>query len=210
MSTLVAQVKLEFYRNRNKQFLRKLFSIQLFNKYLIKKTMSQPYIGEIRMFGGSFAPAGWAFCNGQLLPISENNALFILLGTTYGGDGQETFALPNLQSRIPIHMGQGTGTSSYTIGEQGGVEQVTLTTNQIPIHTHAPLASSAGGSDSPGNNFWGASSLGKPYVAPPASAAMNPATMGSPVGGSQPHENMLPFLCVSYIISLFGIFPSQT
>lgn len=172
--------------------------------------MAQPFIGEIRMFGGSFAPAGWAFCNGQLLSIAENDALFVLLGTTYGGDGQETFALPNLQSRIPLHMGQGSGLSSYTIGEQGGVEQVTLTTNQIPIHTHPPLASSAGGSDSPSNNYWGSSSLGKPYVAPPASVPMNPATMGPPVGGSQPHDNMLPFLCVTYIISLFGIFPSQT
>jgi microcystin-dependent protein len=172
--------------------------------------MSQPYIGEIRMFGGSFAPAGWAFCNGQLLPISENDSLFILLGTTYGGDGQTTFALPNLQSRIPLHMGQGSGGSSYTIGEQGGVEEVTLTTNQIPIHNHPPLASNPGGSDSPNNSFWGASSLGKPYVAGPPAVLMNPGTIGPPVGGSQPHDNMLPYLCVTYIISLFGIFPSQT
>ena len=171
--------------------------------------MGQPYIGEIRMFGGSFAPAGWAFCNGQLLPISENDALFILLGTTYGGDGQETFGLPNLQSRIPIHMGQGSGLSSYQIGEQGGVEEVTLTTNQIPIHTHAPLASNAGGSDSPNGNFWGTTATGKPYVAGPPAVLMNPGTI-TPTGGSQPHDNMLPFLCVSYIISLFGIFPSQT
>lgn len=172
--------------------------------------MSQPFIGEIRMFGGSFAPAGWAFCNGQLLPISENDALFILLGTTYGGDGQETFALPNLQSRIPIHMGTGPGLSSYIIGEQGGVEEVTLTVNQIPIHTHAPLASDAGGTaDSPGNNYWATSSLGKPYVAAPPNVLMNPGTI-TPSGGSQPHDNMLPFLCVTYIISLFGIFPSQT
>jgi len=171
--------------------------------------MSQPFIGEIRMFGGSFAPAGWAFCDGQLLPISENDALFTLIGTTYGGDGQETFALPNLQSRIPIHAGQGSGTSNYQLGESGGVEQVTLTINQIPIHTHPPLAATAGGSDSPGNNFWATSNSGKPYVAPPASAAMNPQTMGPPVGGSQPHDNLLPYLCVTYIISLFGEFPHQ-
>jgi len=172
--------------------------------------MASPYIGEIRMFGGSFAPAGWAFCNGQLLPISENESLFILLGTTYGGDGQETFALPNLQSRIPLHMGQGAGLSSYTIGEQGGVEEVTLTTNQIPIHSHPPLASDAGGTaDSPGNNYWASSSLGKPYVAGPPGVLMNSGTI-TPTGGSQPHDNMLPFLCVTYIISLFGVFPSQT
>ena len=171
--------------------------------------MGQPYIGEIRMFGGSFAPAGWAFCNGQLIPISENDALFILLGTTYGGDGQETFALPNLQSRIPIHMGQGSGTSSYTIGEQGGVEQVTLTTNQIPIHTHPPLASNTGGAELPTNNYWADSALGKPYTAAPPAVLMNPATI-TPTGGSQPHDNLLPYLCVTYIISLFGVFPSQT
>lgn len=171
--------------------------------------MAQPYIGEIRMFGGSFAPAGWAFCNGQQLAISENDALFTLIGTTYGGDGQETFNLPNLQSRIPLHMGQGSGLSNYTIGEQGGVEQVTLTINQTPIHTHPPLGSNTGGSDSPGGKFWADTSLGKPYGAPPPAVLMNPQTIG-PTGGSQPHENMLPFLCVTYIISLFGEFPSQT
>src|SRR6185503_18037214 len=171
--------------------------------------MGQPYIGEIRMFGGSFAPAGWAFCNGQLLPIPENDALFILLGTTYGGDGQETFALPNLQSPIPIHMGQSSGTSNYQIGEMGGVEQVTLTINQIPNHNHPPLAANAGGSDTPNNNFWGATSTGKCYSAAPAAVQMNPNTI-TPTGGSQPHDNMLPYLCVTYIISLFGVFPSQT
>ena len=171
--------------------------------------MSQPFVGEIRMFGGSFAPAGWAFCNGQLLPISENDSLFILLGTTYGGDGQETFELPNLQSRIHLHMWQSSGTSSYTIGEQGGAEQVTLTTNQIPSHTHPPLASNTGGADTPSNNFWADSALGKPYAAAPPAVLMNPATI-TPTGGSQPHDNMLPFLCVTYIISLFGEFPSQT
>src|SRR3954447_26184949 len=110
--------------------------------------MSNPYIGEIRMFGGSFAPAGWAMCNGQLIPISENDALFTLIGTTYGGDGQSTFALPNLQSRIPVHRG-----STFTLGELTGVEDVTLTTNQLPVHSHAPVASTANGNtSSPGNS----------------------------------------------------------
>jgi microcystin-dependent protein len=171
--------------------------------------MGQPYIGEIRMFGGSFAPAGWAFCNGQLIPISENNALFTLIGTTYGGDGQNTFALPNLQSRIPIHMGQGAGTSNYTIGEQGGVEEVTLTTNQIPSHTHPPLGSNTGLSDNPNGSYWADTATGKPFVAAPPAVLMNPQTI-TPTGGSQPHDNMLPYLCVTYIISLFGVFPSQT
>ena len=170
--------------------------------------MAQPYVGEIRMFGGNFAPAGWMFCEGQLLPISENETLFQLIGTTYGGDGESTFALPNLASRVPIHQGSGGG-ATYQIAEMGGVESVTLTNSQIPIHTHAPLASNAGGSDSPGNNYWGNSILGKPYAAPPPALTMNPATI-SPTGGSQPHDNMLPFLCVSYIISLFGIFPSPS
>jgi len=168
--------------------------------------MAQPFIGEIKMFGGSFAPAGWAFCNGQLLPISEYDQLYTLIGTTYGGDGQETFALPNLKSRIPIHKGTGPGLSSYIMGEMGGVEEVTLTVNQIPSHTHAPLASNTGGSDSPNGTYWADSALGKPYGAAPPGVLMNPQTI-SPTGGSQPHENMLPFLCVSYIISLYGDIP---
>jgi microcystin-dependent protein len=172
--------------------------------------MAEPYVGEIRMFGGNFAPAGWMFCAGQLLPISEYETLFQLIGTTYGGDGQTTFALPNLQSRIPVHMGQGPGLLNYSLAEQGGVEEVTLTQNQMPAHTHPPVASNAGGSDSPAGNYWGNSTLGKPYTAPPPTSPMNPATIGPPVGGSQPHDNMLPFLCVTYIISLFGLFPSQT
>ena len=170
--------------------------------------MAQPFVGEIRMFGGNFAPAGWMFCSGQLLPISENETLFQIIGTTYGGDGQETFALPNLASRVPIHQGQGAGLSNYTIGENGGVESVTLTTNQIPIHTHPPLASNTGSADTPLNNFWGFTALGKPYGAAPPGVLMNPQTI-TPTGGSQPHDNMIPFQCVSYIISLFGLFPTQ-
>jgi microcystin-dependent protein len=173
--------------------------------------MSDPFIGEIRMFGGSFAPAGWAFCNGQLMPISENDALFVLLGTTYGGDGQETFGLPDLQGRIPIHFGQGPGISqTYQMGEKAGVESVTLSVNQLPNHTHILIGTSDIATDpGPKDDTLGTSSLLKVYVgiAPDATMAANAI---APVGGSQPHDNMMPFLAVSFIISLFGIFPSQT
>ncbi|MEO7305966.1 MAG: tail fiber protein [Ferruginibacter sp.] len=169
--------------------------------------MAQPYVGEIRMFGGNFAPAGWMFCSGQLLAISEYDTLFNLIGTTYGGDGQSTFALPNLQSRVPIHQGQGSGLSNYTLSETGGAESVTVTQNQMPTHNHTPRASNTGTADTPANNFWANSTTGKPYSPAPPAVQMNAATMG-PAGGSQPHDNMIPFLCVSYIISLFGIFPS--
>lgn len=171
--------------------------------------MSQPFIGEIRMFGGNFAPAGWAFCNGQPMPIAENEALFQLIGTTYGGDGQETFNLPNLQSRVPIHQGQGPGTSSYSLGESGGVESITLTTNQIPIHTHAALCSAVGGNSSnPAGGAWAVSDTTQYANAAPDTQMGNPPIPAGSAGGSQPHDNMIPFLCISYIISLFGIFPS--
>ena len=166
--------------------------------------MAQPYVGEIRMFGGSFAPAGWMFCEGQLLPITENETLFNLIGTTYGGNGQSTFSLPDLRGRVPIHQGQ--GQSNYLLAETGGVESVTVTQNQMPIHAHTPLASKTGASDNPAFLFWANSTTGKPYSAAPPAVQMNTGTI-TPVGGSQPHENMIPFLCVSYIISLFGIFP---
>jgi microcystin-dependent protein len=168
--------------------------------------MSSPYIGEIRMFGGNFAPAGWAFCNGALIPISENDALFNLIGTTYGGDGQNTFALPNLQSRVPVHVGPG-----FALGQSGGVESVTLTTSQIPAHSHVPQANSNAGSQvSPAGGVWAVSnpSLNQ-YSALAPNATLNPAALGSS-GGSQPHDNMLPFLTINFILSLFGIFPSQT
>ena len=119
--------------------------------------MAQPYVGEIRMFGGNFAPAGWMFCAGQLLPISENETLFQLIGTTYGGDGQSTLALPDLRGRVPVHQGTltgGGGSGTYILAQTGGVESVTLTQNQIPIHTHTPMASNTGASDNPANNFW--------------------------------------------------------
>ena len=170
--------------------------------------MAQPYIGEIRMFAGTFNPVGWEFCNGQLIPISENEALFQLIGTTYGGDGQETFALPNLQSRIPIHMGNNAGTT-YQLAEMAGVESVTLTTQQIPSHTHPFLVSGDSGSTSNASGAMPATGITVYRPDQPANAPFN-ANAITPVGGSQPHENMQPFLCINYIISLFGIFPSPT
>ena len=172
--------------------------------------MAQPYIGEIRMFAGTFAPAGWAFCSGQLLPISENDALFVVLGTTYGGDGQETFALPNLPSRVPMHFGAGPDGITYTQGEAAGTEEVTLTTQQIPIHNHAALASeNVATALLPTNNVIGKSLSIDMFINAVPSDPMNNQSI-TPVGGSQPHENCQPFLCINYIISLFGLFPSPT
>jgi len=170
--------------------------------------MAQPYVGEIRMFAGNFAPAGWMFCEGQLLPISEYETLFNLIGTTYGGDGQSTFALPDLRGRIPVHMGSG-----FTLAETGGVEEVTLTVSQIPAHSHALLATSnnAGTANGPGNVL-AQNTTYEPYISPssfPANTALAPSTVSS-TGGSQPHSNFQPYLCVDFIISLFGIFPSPT
>lgn len=172
--------------------------------------MAQPYVGEIRMFGGNFAPSGWMFCEGQLLPISENETLFQLIGTTYGGDGQTTFALPDLRGRLPVHQGQGPGLSPYTIGGSLGAEEVTLTVNQIPTHSHPLVASSnnASTANAQGNVLAQTPSY-TPYIADTPASALAPNSLG-PVGGSQPHTNMQPYLCVSFIISLFGIFPSAT
>ncbi len=172
--------------------------------------MGEPYIGEIRMFGGNFPPNGWAFCDGQLIPISENDALFTLIGTTYGGDGQETFALPNLQGRVPVHAGQGPGIGqAYQLGEMGGVEAVTLTAQSVPVHNHAFIASTdAADSANVGGNVAGTTPQLEWLYATPADAAFNAQSI-TPVGGSQPHDNMMPFLVVSFIISLFGVFPSQ-
>jgi microcystin-dependent protein len=172
--------------------------------------MSNPFIGEIRMFAGSFAPAGWAMCDGQLMPISENDAMFVLLGTTYGGDGQETFALPNLQGRVPIHAGQGPGISqNYQLAETGGTESVTLSTSQIPIHTHTMLASAdQASSPNPQNSVLAETVTALTYINDTANAALN-ANAVTPVGGSQPHENMMQYLVITFIISLFGIFPHQ-
>jgi microcystin-dependent protein len=172
--------------------------------------MSQPFVGEIRLVGFNFAPAGWAFCNGQLMAISENETLFNLIGTTYGGDGQNTFALPNLQSRVIIHQGQGPGLSNYIIGENAGVETVTVTTAQLPIHNHtANCSSSAGSESSPVGHIWSADAAGlTAEYSNIQNGQMNAAAIGQS-GGSQPHENRMPFLAMNYIISLFGIFPSQ-
>lgn len=167
--------------------------------------MAQPYVGEIRMFAGNFAPAGWMFCEGQLMPISENETLFQLIGTTYGGDGESTFALPDLRGRVPIHQGNG-----FILAETGGAEEITLTAQQIPAHVHPLLASTAGGSAaSPVGSVLAASGSTNLYRPGPASAALSPQSVAA-VGGSQPHTNMQPYLCVNHIISLFGIFPSPT
>jgi microcystin-dependent protein len=167
--------------------------------------MSQPYIGEIRMFGGNFAPAGWMFCEGQLLPISENEVLFQLIGTTYGGDGQSTFALPDLRGRIPIHQG-----NNFVLAQNGGVEQVTLTVNQIPGHGHSLLASTNTASQTaPAGHVSAQTGTFDQFQSTDGGSAMAAQSISS-IGGSQPHENRQPFLCISFIISLFGIFPSPT
>ena len=168
--------------------------------------MGSPYIGEIRLFAGNFAPAGWMFCDGTVLAISEYTTLFQLIGTTYGGDGQSTFNLPDLRSRVPIHLGTGGG-GSFTIGQSAGAELITLTQNQIPAHSHVPQASSETGTlTSPAGAVW-ASSTNLPYSANAPTAALNAAAIGT-TGGSQPHDNMLPYLAINFIISLFGIFPA--
>jgi microcystin-dependent protein len=173
--------------------------------------MPEPYVGEIRMFAGNFPPNGWMFCEGQPLPISENDVLFQLIGTTYGGDGEETFNLPNLASRVPIHQGTGPDGTTYQMGEMAGTEQETLTVQQIPNHTHPLTVSTAAGSaPSPVGNVL-ASTAGSIalYYDGGVDGSTNAGAIG-PAGGSQPHENTQPFLCINFIISLFGVFPSQT
>jgi microcystin-dependent protein len=171
--------------------------------------MAQPYIGEIRMFAGNFAPAGWMFCEGQTLPISENDALFTLIGTTYGGDGQETFNLPDLRGRIPIHQGTNQDVS-FTLAEMAGVESVTLTTQQLPIHSHPIVAtSSLATTRNPADAVPAQSSSVTMFINADASDPLSPQML-TPVGGSQPHSNMQPYLCVSFIISLFGLYPQPS
>jgi len=167
--------------------------------------MSNPYVGEIRMFAGNFAPVGWEFCAGQLLPISDYGELFNLIGTTYGGDGVKTFALPSLQSRFPMHQG-----NSFVLGQQGGVEQVTLTVSEIPAHNHpAACATGRGNSASPVGNYWSRDPAGHSAAYDTRDgSAMAAEAIGS-AGGSAPHDNMSPFLGINFIISLFGVFPSQ-
>ncbi|BDI33581.1 tail Collar domain-containing protein [Capsulimonas corticalis] len=164
--------------------------------------MSEPYIGEIRLVGFSFAPVGWAFCDGSLQSIAENTTLFQIIGTTYGGDGQNTFALPNLQGRVPIHQGNG-----FVIGQIAGSETVTLTSQQLPSHKHALAASTgAATSTSPANANLAASGIDV-YISP--TSPVSTTTSSTAAGGGQPHENMMPFTCINYIIALFGVFPSQ-
>jgi microcystin-dependent protein len=171
--------------------------------------MAQPYVGEIRMFGGNFPPSGWMFCDGAPLPISENDVLFQLIGTTYGGDGEETFNLPDLRGRIPMHMGTGPDGTTYQIGEMAGVEQVTLSTQQIPVHSHVPLASNTPGAGINPINNSPALTVADVYVDTLDPITFSPQAV-QPQGGNQPHENMQPYLGINFIISLFGVFPSQT
>lgn len=172
--------------------------------------MSDPFVGEIRMFGASFAPAGWAFCNGAPQAISQNDTLFQLIGTTYGGDGQNTFNLPDLQSRVPMHAGTGPGGTTYTLGERAGVESVTLSTQQIPVHNHAFVASTDSATQIAGTNGVVAAAVAQAYLfAAPPDASLN-ANMVGPAGGSQPHDNLQPYLAITFIISLFGLFPRQS
>lgn len=168
--------------------------------------MAIPYVGEIRMFAGNFSPVGWLFCEGQLLPIAENETLFQLIGTTYGGDGQTTFGLPDLRGRIPVHFGDG-----YSMAETFGTETVTLTTAQIPSHSHSFLVSSSnGGVTNPSGSLLARNAATDGYSDDTSAGlvALNPNSISS-TGGSQPHNNMAPFICVSFIISLYGIFPTQ-
>jgi microcystin-dependent protein len=176
--------------------------------------MSTPFIGEIKMFAGNFAPRDWSLCDGQLLPISQNSALFALIGTTYGGDGQVTFALPDCRGRVPIHMGTGAGLSPRQIGEKAGSETVTLTPSQIPAHSHGLVATtgSANAVTAAGNNL--ASSVGGSSYHSGSGRGSIPAPMNAGTlkitGGSQPHNNLAPSLCVNFIIALFGIYPSRS
>jgi microcystin-dependent protein len=178
--------------------------------------MASPYVGEIRMFGGNFPPNGWMTCDGQLLAISEFDTLFNLIGTTYGGDGQNTFALPNLAARLPIHIGSN-GTTNYTLAQNGGVSSVNLTLNQIPVHTHPVIADNNGATTgNPSNAYYANSSPAMLFTVPngsqnpdpPRFRNFNPGVLAVQ-GGSQPHDNLQPFQAITFIISLFGIFPSQ-
>lgn len=171
--------------------------------------MSEPFVGEIRMFAGNFAPRGWAFCDGQLLAVSQNDALFSLLGTIYGGDGRTTFGLPDLRGRIPIHAGHGPGLSERRLGAKGGAEKVTVTVNQLPSHTH-PLQASGQNTlqTSPSGNVLGTTTSIDVYRVTPPDENMSPEAITN-VGGSQAHTNIMPFLCVHFIIALVGIYPSR-
>jgi microcystin-dependent protein len=171
--------------------------------------MSEPFVGEIRMFSGNFAPRGWAFCDGQLLAVSQNDALFSLLGTIYGGDGRTTFGLPDCRGRVPLHAGSGPGLSPRRLGAKGGAENVTLTVNQLPSHTHSMRASSAFAISASGSGRVLAQSASLLYLRDSdQNQNMSSASITS-VGGSRSHTNLQPFLCINFIIALFGIYPSK-
>jgi microcystin-dependent protein len=170
--------------------------------------MSEPFLGEIRTFGFNFAPQGWAMCNGQVLSIAQNAALFSLLGTFYGGNGTTNFALPNLQSRVGIHQGQGPGLSSYVIGEVSGSESVTLTAGQMPAHSHSLIANAGTAGVSRPDGAVLARTGSNTYAAAPDGTAMNAGAIGQ-AGGSQPFSILQPFLCLNFCIALQGIFPSR-
>jgi microcystin-dependent protein len=176
--------------------------------------MSDQFISEIRIFAGNFAPTGWALCDGQLMPISQNTALFSLLGTTYGGNGVSTFGLPNLQGSTPLGAGQGPGLSLRDLGEIGGEQTVALLGSQMPSHSHTAQAATSGGTVSPANATWGESKLGKTPLAVYAASGPNNVLMSpqglSPAGGNLPHNNMPPYLCLTFIIALQGIFPARS
>jgi len=177
-----------------------------------------PFLGEIKLFAGNFAPRAWAYCDGQLLPISQYSALFSILGTTYGGDGRTTFALPDLRGRAAIHPGTGPGLSTYTLGQRGGVEQIRLSTANLPSHTHTATSTTTmnvsedSGEDEPGDNFLGAGSVYSSTATAGATlngGAVTTATTIGMQGGQQPYSNLQPFLGVHYIIALQGVFPSR-
>lgn len=172
--------------------------------------MSEPFVGEIRMFAGSFAPRGWAFCDGQLLAVSQNDALFSLLGTIYGGDGRTTFGLPDMRGRVPIHAGSGPGLSPRRLGAKAGAESVTLTVNQMPSHSHPLQASQNPATESrPTGNVTSSDTSADIYFTnSPAFTNMSSSAVTN-VGGSRKHTNLQPFLCINYIIALFGIYPSR-
>ncbi|MEP3437318.1 MAG: tail fiber protein [Hoeflea sp.] len=172
--------------------------------------MSEPFVGEIRMFAGNFAPRGWAFCDGQLLAVSQNDALFSLLGTIYGGDGRTTFSLPDMRGRLPIHAGQGPGLSERRLGAKGGAEAVTLTVNQLPSHTHPAQGTPANGDlPDPAGNRLGSNTILEPFsLTEPLDENMAASAITN-IGGSRSHSNLMPFLCVHFIIALFGIYPSR-
>lgn len=173
--------------------------------------MAEPFLGEIRMFGFRFAPLGWALCDGSLLPVQQNAPLFSLIGTTYGGDGLRTFALPDLRGRAPIHFGQGAGLSQYNLGESGGQESVALTQAQLPAHNHPANGSTSGGDKLvPDNGVWSADASGgsAPYTDEPPNVTLAPGAIG-PAGSNLPHENRQPYLALNFSIALEGIYPTQ-